>query len=227
MSRPSDFDSRFDGGCHLPCDYRLKCGHQCSLRCHPFDREHKKYICPKKCEKEMKCGHKCQQTCSHFGECNQCSISVKKQIAECGHEIKMPCDQKPLRKHCYEPCEEILACSHKCIGRCCDFPCGPCKVLCEVKLSCRHGGIKMVECGKLNETFLNIAKQCNKPCVARLECGHICKGSCSDCLGGYIHKGCTDINYKKPDEQILFCGHKCIVSITYKMFFYVTYIRGL
>ena len=197
VSKPSDFDTRSDGGCHLPCDYRLKCGHQCILRCHPFDREHNKYICPKRCEKEMKCGHKCQQTCSHEGECNQCSISVKKQIAECGHEIRMRCDQKPLRKDCYEPCE--------------------------IKLSCRHGGIKKVECGNLNEALLNIEKLCNKPCGVQLECGHICKGYCTDCLGGYIHRGCTDINNKKPDEHLLFCGHICTVSRTFRSF----YVQGL
>ena len=75
-SEPNHFDSRTDGGCHLKCDFRLKCGHVCMLHCHPTDKDHKKYECKKLCEKVMKCGHKCQQQCSHKKDCQKCLIKV-------------------------------------------------------------------------------------------------------------------------------------------------------
>ena len=208
IKKPTDFDSRTDGGCHLPCDYRLKCGHQCSLRCHPYDRDHKKYNCPKKCEKEMKCGHKCQETCSHDFECNKCSISVKKQVPVCGHTIRIRCDQVPQRRDCKEPCEQTLKCGHRCLRLCGDYPCGSCLVTFDIELPCRHGGLKNVYCGEHKKALLNIEKQCSKQCGAELDCGHICKSSCADCLGGYIHFRCN----QKSDEHFLFCGHKYSVS---------------
>lgn len=43
---PTDFDKLSpQGGCDEPCGVSLKCGHQCSLKCHPSDREHAKVTC--------------------------------------------------------------------------------------------------------------------------------------------------------------------------------------
>jgi hypothetical protein len=33
------------GGCCLPCDEKLPCGHICHLRCHAYDRSHEHIMC--------------------------------------------------------------------------------------------------------------------------------------------------------------------------------------
>lgn len=45
-----DFKNVPDGGCNLPCDTDLQCGHKCKLYCHPYDTEHEEYYCREKCE---------------------------------------------------------------------------------------------------------------------------------------------------------------------------------
>ena len=36
-----------EGGCNLPCDARLACGHTCQLSCHAYDSRHEEYKCRK------------------------------------------------------------------------------------------------------------------------------------------------------------------------------------
>ena len=66
VRKPADFALRPDGGCMHPCAFRLRCGHACTLRCHPYDEEHARYVCMKECGKQMAaCGHLCSQRCGH------------------------------------------------------------------------------------------------------------------------------------------------------------------
>ncbi|KAH9515713.1 hypothetical protein Btru_011797 [Bulinus truncatus] len=44
-----------------------------------------------------------------------------------------------------------------------------------------------------------------KPCKATLNCGHQCKGTCSDCLQGLVHQACNESCRHLP----LPCGHPC------------------
>ncbi|MEE6510160.1 hypothetical protein FKM82_029319 [Ascaphus truei] len=53
VSTSEDFSNVPEGGCTIPCEYRLNCGHVCTLLCHPYDPEHKKFICNKPCPKVM------------------------------------------------------------------------------------------------------------------------------------------------------------------------------
>lgn len=46
---------------------------------------------------------------------------------------------------------------------------------------------------------------CRKSCEQKLECGHMCTGSCGECLGGRVHKPCI-VPCKKVLEG---CGHLC------------------
>lgn len=41
---PEDFKKAPEGGCMKPCEYRLPCGHTCSLVCHVIDAHHKKKL---------------------------------------------------------------------------------------------------------------------------------------------------------------------------------------
>ena len=52
-SRAEDFSKAPEGGCHVPCNARLDCGHVCDMFCHPGDPEHKEYECKKPCEKKL------------------------------------------------------------------------------------------------------------------------------------------------------------------------------
>ena len=58
---PEDFDKRPEGGCSSRCDYRLNCGHACSLFCHLYDPNHETIKCSKICNKLLNCNHKCQK----------------------------------------------------------------------------------------------------------------------------------------------------------------------
>ena len=101
VSRPEHFDKRPDGGCLLPCNFRLKCGHVCPKSCHfNSDPNHLSYECLKPCDKPMLCNHLCKQVCSKEHECVECKVLLDKIINECGHKIKFRCDTEPLRKNC-------------------------------------------------------------------------------------------------------------------------------
>lgn len=205
VSEPEHFNSRIDGGCLLPCGYRLKCGHACGLFCHTYDKEHVEYVCKKNCEKIMNCSHYCKKECGHTGECNKCQVLLDKTITDCGHVIKFRCDTQPLRKDCDHPCEKTLDCGHKCLKLCGSLSCLPCETRIKVESICKHKSNNEIECYNLKKKWLYQLK-CNQICNETLDCGHVCTSKCSDCFGGYIHAGC-----KQNCERLLYCGHKCSI----------------
>ncbi|GFS16024.1 NFX1-type zinc finger-containing protein 1-like [Elysia marginata] len=195
-----DFDKRPLGGCGRPCNYRLNCGHLCEMTCHGYDLLHKKYLCKKQCTKTCDHGHPCQKKC--FEDCGKCYVKVPKIIPGCGHEDLVPCYLPPENATCSKPCEKVLDdCEHQCSGKC-----GHCKkmsqhALCTKQVSylwpCGH--FEQVECHKKPSKY-----PCPHPCETILNCGHLCKGTCSSCLQGKVHLAC-----KEPCEKKLPCGHKC------------------
>jgi len=148
VSEPEHFNKRPDGGCLLPCDFRLNCGHVCVKKCHTYDLDHTSYTCDKICkEKIPRCGHTCEQLCSHRLGCDKCSVQVEKVIKECGHTVKINCDKTPSREDCTEPCEKVHSCGHLCTklcGNCGD--CGECEVKVEIVSNCIHGEKLIVPC---------------------------------------------------------------------------------
>lgn len=207
VSKPDQFKLRPDGGCQLPCDFRLKCGHVCALKCHTFDLDHEAYECKKACDKKMDCGHSCKQTCCHIGQCEDCPIKVVKHIKECGHDIEIRCDKKPTKMDCQEPCPVKLPCDHLCT-KFCGQECGPCQTLVDVTKTCEHFPQKAkVFCSNKDKVWLH-QTSCKEKCSQVLtECGHICNRCCSDCFGGYIHAECTQMC-----DRMLYCGHKCTMN---------------
>jgi hypothetical protein len=206
VRQAQDFDQRPNGGCKLPCDFRLNCGHVCSLFCHTFDKEHLLYECPKICDKEMKCGHRCKQICSQcdFFGCSKCDVLVDKVVPECGHSIKIRCDQKPSIKMCENQCLKFNEeCKHVC-KKMCKSNCLPCEELIEVESSCQKHGISKIElpCGE-NKPW-NFQSKCKEPCQTNLECSHLCNFECGQCFKGLVHQKCSE-----KCDRILFCGHKC------------------
>ena len=195
-----DFDSRPLGGCGLPCNYRLNCGHLCELTCHVTDQLHENYRCTKPCTKSCSRGHPCQKKC--FEDCGKCLVKVPKVVPSCGHEDLIPCYLPPQDAICSKPCKEILEdCEHPCSGKC-----GQCKrngkhPQCEKSVQylwpCGHA--EKVKCHQKPPDY-----PCPHPCEAILECGHKCKGTCGKCLEGKVHLACGELCEKK-----LPCGHPC------------------
>ncbi|KAK7498027.1 hypothetical protein BaRGS_00010615 [Batillaria attramentaria] len=117
-SRPTDFNGAPEGGCTLPCDARLECGHACRLTCHGYDRDHKRYKCKEKCERNIcdKNLHPCPKEC--YETCGQCVVLVEKTVPQCGHEGMIACSTDPEQWICPLPCQEVLQCGHWCTREC-------------------------------------------------------------------------------------------------------------
>ena len=201
-----DFDLRPEGGCKLPCDARLKCGHVCKLLCHNYDTDHKEYKCLSPCHKIIKkCGHRCTRPCSHKDKCEaKCSEMVPKHIKECQHQVLFRCDTEPTLKDCQQSCTKFLSCGDRCSFKCGQIPCPPCAVPIQVDSVCKHLGRITVKC---SDPIWTYQKVCGETCSEVLECGHLCSSTCGECFGGRIHGGC-----KEKCERPLLCGHKCTVN---------------
>ncbi|KAK6430439.1 hypothetical protein LTR95_013407 [Oleoguttula sp. CCFEE 5521] len=59
------------GGCKLPCQDKLPCGHACHLNCHPFS--HNLVPCQQICARELACGHNCTAPCAGPCVCKTCT----------------------------------------------------------------------------------------------------------------------------------------------------------
>lgn len=199
-----DFKQAPEGGCTLPCEFRLDCGHVCSSVCHPYDVEHKKYKCPKKCERIL-CigGHKCMLVC-HEKCPEKCPVLVKKVIPQCQHTQLVPCHLDPSEFKCLEPCEKLLPCGHRCKAKC-GYPCtDKCWVKINLTLQCGH--TQKDACfykTQAEEPF------CRASCKHVLKCGHACPGSCHACHQGRFHLPCSH-----KCQRPLICSHTCTEPCT-------------
>ena len=182
-----------DGGCTLPCQHRLDCGHSCKKFCHPDG--HNKYVCYEPCRRKYPCGHSCSNMCHQ--ECGECTQPVIVKLDACGHEMIVPCNESKQPIVCTHKCERTLPCNHICLSIC-GKPCPrQCRTQVDVRLPCNH--LQLVDCHLKNNPF-NI--ECQRPCQATLECGHKCSGTCGKCKNGHIK--CT-----KPCSRTLVCDHTC------------------
>ncbi|XP_070700533.1 NFX1-type zinc finger-containing protein 1 [Pempheris klunzingeri] len=194
-----DFKQAPEGGCTLPCEFRLDCGHVCSSVCHPYDPEHKNYKCGKKCQKILcDLGHRCTLVCHK--ECpKKCPVKVEKIIPQCQHTQMVPCHQDADTFVCQEPCQKLLRCGHPCDSLCGEPCTRECKVKVTLKLRCGHS--------QHDACFYKTQMkepECRTPCEHRLQCGHACRGNCSKCYQGRFHYPCFH-----QCERLLICSHKC------------------
>ncbi|EPY88320.1 NFX1-type zinc finger-containing protein 1 [Camelus ferus] len=201
VSKASDFQKVPEGGCSLPCEFRLGCGHVCTRACHPYDSSHKEFQCMKPCQKVIcQDGHRCPLVC--FQECQPCQVKVPKVILRCGHEQMVPCSMPESDFCCQEPCPKVLKCGHRC-----SHPCGEdcvrlCSEMVTVKLKCGHS--QQVKCGHVEDLMCDMPVKCTTKCGAILDCGHPCPGSCHSCFEGRFHERC-----QQPCKRLLICSHKC------------------
>ncbi|KAK0475781.1 hypothetical protein IW261DRAFT_1552397 [Armillaria novae-zelandiae] len=184
-----------EGGCCLPCEYRMGCGHNCpsmvfdysthrSMWCDmpclrtPCPRMHP---CPKRCSDEcspckfplsnvvLPCGHEASVLCHQAENLSSvfCHAEVTKRLSLCGHEAAMRCSDDPRKHKCLRPCGGSMSCCTKM----CKTPCGDC-----TKLNLVAQGIK-------ENTNLNIKRTLHKShkCERLLFCQHQyheCNTSC-------------------------------------------------
>ncbi|XP_004687522.1 PREDICTED: NFX1-type zinc finger-containing protein 1 [Condylura cristata] len=201
VSRASDFQKVPEGGCSLPCEFRLSCGHVCTRACHPYDSLHQEFQCMKPCQKVIcQDGHRCPALC--FQECEPCQVKVPKIILRCGHEQMVPCSVPESQFCCQEPCPKVLKCGHKCSHLCGEDCVRVCSVMVTKKLKCGHS--QQVKCGNVEDIKHGLPVKCTTKCDAVLDCGHPCPGSCHSCFEGRFHERC-----QKPCKRLLICSHKC------------------
>ncbi|XP_078457991.1 NFX1-type zinc finger-containing protein 1 [Lampetra planeri] len=195
-ARDCDFRRAPEGGCTLPCEFRLQCGHVCTRACHPYDPEHVEFLCLKPCQKVLcALGHRCPKAC--WEKCGECEVPLEKKIPRCGHAQRVPCHVPPEEFACQVPCRKTLRCGHRC-RRACGVACeSKCKETVEAELPCAHR--KEVACHADPA-----AVACYAPCPAALDCGHPCRGSCCECHEQRFHKECA-----QPCQRALVCGHRC------------------
>ena len=161
ISQPSDFSVLVgDGGCTLPCEFRLACGHQCARRCHPDDKEHISTFCLKPCQRlrsidECPSEHICPLLCGE--PCGRCIAPVEVETLPCEHNIHgVLCwetrNPSSLSSRCQELSEVVVPESgHKIVVKCCQ------------KSECLESSL------------------CTADCSAPLSCGHNCISKCGMC----------------------------------------------
>uniref|UniRef100_A0A8W8IV13 RZ-type domain-containing protein n=1 Tax=Magallana gigas TaxID=29159 RepID=A0A8W8IV13_MAGGI len=194
---PEDFKKAPEGGCMKPCEYRLPCGHTCSLVCHVIDADHRKAKCRKPCQKRI-CdnkNHRCVKMC--YQQCGECLIPVAKMLP-CGHTQRVPCSTQPHEVKCMGKCTKYLPCGHACQNICGERHTEICKQTVRGIFKCGHVG--NILCFKVD---LDSAI-CTYPCSEYLSCDHQCRGTCGECFNGKLHVGC-----KERCNRTLVCGHIC------------------
>ena len=193
-----DFNTKVPmGGCQRPCAVRLKCGHACTLECHPCDKDHVEFRCQKPCEKKRaRCDHTCPKRCWEVCEQN-CEIEVEKELPICGHTMLVRCDTNPVMLKCQKRCEKDLSCGHRCQSKCGESCTEKCREIVK-KTDWPCGHLVSIACSAT-------PNDCSHPCEATLECGHTCSGTCGECRMGRIHKRC-----KKHCGRVLICSHSCM-----------------
>ncbi|KAG9356145.1 hypothetical protein JZ751_000989 [Albula glossodonta] len=202
VSKEEDFLKVPFGGCKLPCDFRLACGHVCTKVCHPSDMEHKLYKCDKPCAKTLcQDGHRCPKRCHQ--ECGECQEVVTKTMPRCGHEQDVPCSVSLDKFICRVPCNKILPCGHLCVRGCGETCTRNCPHKVTVDLACGHQRVMLCHV-KQDADSKGEQIRCWKKCDAELDCGHPCPGNCFQCAGGSAHLPCTS-----ACNIQLICSHSC------------------
>ena len=163
--------------CKQPCLLPLACGHICPLSC---EKTCEKAVCKKPCEFKFPCGHPCvgetgePKAC--YEDCGKCEKLVMKKLNGCGHELELPCSERPLHSLCKKACNRKKECGHQCTGLC-GVECSKveCQKVVKRELPCKH--VKKALCSvPLNQII------CEQKCLKTLPCDHACRMKCyEDC----------------------------------------------
>ena len=170
VSNATDFNKAPNGGCSVPCQARLNCGHCCEQLCHPQDPKHEEYDCRKRCAKTCVRGHPCIRLC--YQDCNKCMVHAFK---DCSKVWSYHANAVPSRAfhilQCTKPCPKMLAsCGHNCANKCGE----ECTTMCSKEVEKTWS-----PCGHKNKTQCHVdpeTTKCPRPCGNLLKCEHRCKG---------------------------------------------------
>mmetsp|Transcript_37572 Transcript_37572/g.93028 ORF Transcript_37572/g.93028 Transcript_37572/m.93028 type:complete len:974 (-) Transcript_37572:426-3347(-) len=205
---PANWESVASGGCSLPCETRLECGHACPQKCHSDGHQHLK--CTRRCERAREtCAHPCSRLC--YEACGSCMVPVVSVVPGCGHKPTLPCGTWTAEGGvlCTAPCEQKCdAAGHLCPLRCGELCHESCVSVVERRvLSCPRGHTAEVMCGSAEPPGI-----CRSACGEKLACGHDCSARCSDCPfvpgpGDQAHSPC-----RYSCSRRLLCGHDCRVK---------------
>ncbi|XP_062925848.1 NFX1-type zinc finger-containing protein 1-like [Mobula hypostoma] len=200
VSSAEDFAKVPQGGCLMPCNFPLECGHACTLHCHPYDPKHKEYRCCLPCPKACAVGHPCPRAC--WQACGGCKVKVSKVIPTCGHQQQVACSVPPEQFSCQAPCSKTLDCGHRCLRPCGEACTRKCPSRIQLTQLCGHQSWAQCYQRQEAETW-----PCQATCGAQLACRHPCTGSCSVCSSLRLHAAC-----KAPCARTLPCLHPCTGS---------------
>ena len=182
--------------CEVLVDKKLRCGHiQKNVKCYAEPK-----LCEELVDKKLRCGH-IQKNVKCYANPKICEEIVEKKLP-CGHMCKnCCCYEDPKNIKCMQKCNRILKCGHVCLLKCYeDCKSQVCHQITKYLIkSCNH--INDIECYLKSYPTKII---CKEPCLQKLQCGHICKGTCGACLKGTLHIRCEQECSKR-----LVCGHLC------------------
>lgn len=94
ITEPNQF-STLSGGCEQICEFKLSCGHPCTLKCHQFS--HDLVDCKATCKKQLECGHECQKTCSQDCTCSCNDVRGREIIAGRMSTLSLQSESSPKR----------------------------------------------------------------------------------------------------------------------------------
>ncbi|PVD21343.1 hypothetical protein C0Q70_19516 [Pomacea canaliculata] len=158
--------------------------------------------CKKPCAFKLSCGHGCLKLC-HGYDRDHIEYQCKKNCE------RMACNNGHVCQHrCYEPCgkctyriEKVIPmCGHKARVECHRDPGAIVSLPVQVERTWPCGHLMKVPCNATPAT-----RPCAQPCQAKLECGHVCQGTCGECWEGRVHKDCG----KSCNKLLPGCGHVC------------------
>ncbi|KAI2609251.1 hypothetical protein GGR54DRAFT_382142 [Hypoxylon sp. NC1633] len=175
-----------EGGCILPCDRRLPCGHSCVNRCH-HENLHNAVMCLEPCPRPKKgCQHPCKRAC--------------------GEPCKLKCDEQ-LRD-----LDITLACGHKIYSAVCWQAQDPSTIVCKQIVEkavpgCGHTVEVFCHTDVGADSY-----RCGKMCLDPQPCGHSCNSPCYQCKqrkDGIIVNTNHGICKQKCGRNYTTCRHVC------------------
>ncbi|PIL26781.1 hypothetical protein GSI_11117 [Ganoderma sinense ZZ0214-1] len=186
------------GGCVLPCNARLSCGHNCPSACHAVLDNHRntkcmepcnrtpcprQHPCSKRCSDDcgkcefpmyavlLPCGHTAPKVPCHMLEnlaSVKCSKQVRKELPGCEHSAMVACHKDPATVHCLEPCGGTL----QCCSRTCKAHCSACQ-----SQTAQHAN--GVVSGAPAARGISRTHHVGHPCERLLYCQHKCGRDCA------------------------------------------------
>ncbi|XP_049773523.1 NFX1-type zinc finger-containing protein 1-like [Schistocerca cancellata] len=228
VASAADFKAVPEGGCSLPCEAELTCGHKCQSVCHVKNRFHENYKCYFPCERipqQCPLGHKCLKKC--FQECGDCETPMERELP-CKHVKTLACHMDVNKYRCKEVVEAVLEpCNHK-VNKLCfqDVKSVHCSFPCEDRLLCGHSCVR--NCHAADDPD-HLEYKCNKPCEKNNagckrnhKCNKKCYEECGDCVVeikvqlncGHTHQiRCSsdpsEVKCGRDCKRTMECGHKC------------------